>query len=123
VAHYLIHSYDYPQLARLALAAARRYAGIAPGSAHALHMPSHIFTRLGLWQESIKSNLAAEAAAKSHAAQARMLGAWDEQLHAMDYLMYAYAGLLIQIDRNFRRREVIIARLASSNVIPTYSTL
>ena len=90
VAHYLIHSYDYPQLANLALEAARSYAGIAPDSAHALHMPSHIFTRLGLWQESIKSNLASEASAKRHAAEARMTGAWDEQLHAMDYLMYAY---------------------------------
>jgi hypothetical protein len=90
VAHYLIHSYDYPQLASLALPAARSYAGIAPDSAHALHMPSHIFTRLGLWQESIKSNLASEASAKRHSAQARMTGAWDEQLHAMDYLEYAY---------------------------------
>src|SRR5215471_8623999 len=90
VAHYLIHSYDYPQLANLALEAARSYAGIAPDSAHALHMPSHIFTRLGLWQESIKSNLASEASAKRHAAEARMTGAWDEQLHAMDYLMYAH---------------------------------
>jgi hypothetical protein len=90
VAHYLIHSYDYPQLASLALEAARSYAGIAPDSAHALHMPSHIFTRLGLWQESIKSNLASEASAKRHAAEAHMTGAWDEQLHAMDYLMYAY---------------------------------
>jgi hypothetical protein len=90
VAHYLIHSYDYPQLAPLALAAARSYAGIAPDSAHALHMPSHIFTRLGLWEESIKSNMASEAAAKKHAAQAQMTGAWDEQLHSMDYLMYAY---------------------------------
>jgi hypothetical protein len=90
VTHLLIHSYDYPQLAPLALEAARSYAGIAPDSAHALHMPSHIFTRLGLWQESIKSNLASEAAAKKHAGEAEMKGAWDEQLHAMDYLMYAY---------------------------------
>src|SRR5215831_15755825 len=70
--------------------ATRSYAGIAPDSAHALHMPSHIFTRLGLWQESIKSNVASEASAKRHAEQARLSGAWDEQLHAMDYLMYAY---------------------------------
>src|SRR5262249_21698415 len=90
VAHYVIHSYDYPQLASLALAAARSYAGIAPDSAHAVHMPSHILTGLGLWQESIKSNVASEASAKRHAEQARMSGAWDEQLHAMDYLMYAY---------------------------------
>ena len=90
VAHYLIHSYDYPPLARLALPAARSYAKIAPASAHARHMPSHIFTRLGLWREVIRSNLDAEAAAKAYAARNRMAGAWDEQLHAMDYLVYAY---------------------------------
>jgi tetratricopeptide (TPR) repeat protein len=70
VAHYLIHSFDYPALAELALPAARRYASIAPDSAHAQHMPSHIFTRLGLWDEAIKSNLAAEAAAPAHASWA-----------------------------------------------------
>jgi tetratricopeptide (TPR) repeat protein len=64
VTHYLIHSYDYPALAQLALPAARSYAKIAPASAHARHMPSHIFTRLGLWQEAIRSNLNAEAAGK-----------------------------------------------------------
>ncbi|MGH9835719.1 MAG: tetratricopeptide repeat protein [Blastocatellia bacterium] len=90
VAHYLIHSYDYPQLASLALPAARSYAKIAPASAHARHMPSHIFTRLGLWQEAIRSNLDAAAAAKAYAVRNRMPGAWDEQLHAMDYLAYAY---------------------------------
>jgi len=90
VAHYLIHSFDYPALAQLALPAARRYASIAPDSAHAQHMPSHIFTRLGLWDESIKSNLAAEAAARAHAAEMGMAGAWDQRLHAMDYLVYAY---------------------------------
>jgi tetratricopeptide (TPR) repeat protein len=90
VAHYLIHSYDYPALASLALPAARRYAKIAPASAHALHMPSHIFTRLGLWQEAIRSNRDAESAAKAFAVRNRMAGAWDEQLHAMDYLAYAY---------------------------------
>ena len=90
VAHYLIHSYDYPALAHLALTAARSYAKIAPASAHAQHMPSHIFTRLGLWQEAIRSNLDAKAAAKAYAARNHMPGAWDEQLHAMDYLAYAY---------------------------------
>ena len=90
VTHYLIHSYDYPALARLALPAARSYAKIAPASAHARHMPSHIFTRLGLWQEAIQSNLGAEAAAKAFAVRNRMTDAWDEQLHAMDYLAYAY---------------------------------
>ena len=88
--HYLIHAYDSPPLANLALNAARNYAKIAPAVPHALHMPSHIFTRLGLWQESVQSNIASEAAAKKFAAETHMEGAWDEQLHAMDYLMYAY---------------------------------
>jgi hypothetical protein len=90
VAHYLIHSYDYPALAQLALPAARSYAKIAPASAHAQHMPSHIFIRLGLWQEAIRSNLDAESSAKAFAQRHKMAGAWDEQLHAMDYLVYAY---------------------------------
>ncbi|MEN3334252.1 MAG: hypothetical protein V7641_3617 [Blastocatellia bacterium] len=90
VSHYLIHAYDSPPLANLALNAARSYARIAPSAPHALHMPSHIFTRLGLWQESIQSNIASEDAAKKFAAEMHMDGTWDEQLHAMDYLMYAY---------------------------------
>lgn len=96
VAHYLIHSYDYPELAPLALDAARRYAKIAPSSSHALHMPSHIFTRMGLWNESIAMNRRAESAAKSFAERNHLKGAWDEQLHAMDYLAYAF----LQLGRN-----------------------
>ncbi|MBI3303482.1 MAG: hypothetical protein HYZ72_15570 [Deltaproteobacteria bacterium] len=83
VAHYLIHSYDSPSLASRALVAARSYAKIAPSVPHALHMPSHIFTQLGLWQESIESNRASAAAAKDHAS-------WRDRLHAMQYLEYAY---------------------------------
>lgn len=90
VTHYLIHSFDYPALAPLALPAARRYAKIAPASAHAQHMPSHIFTRMGLWQEAINSNLDAKTSAQAYAVRNKMPGAWDEQLHAMDYLAYAY---------------------------------
>jgi hypothetical protein len=90
VTHYVIHSYDYPALAHMALPAARGYAKIAPSSAHARHMPSHIFTRLGLWQEAISSNLDAKAAAEAFAVRNRMQGVWDEQFHAMDYLAYAY---------------------------------
>ena len=90
VTHYLIHSYDYPALASLALAAARSYARIAPSSAHALHMPSHIFTRLGLWSEDIATNIRSENAAKDYARRSNLAGTWDEQLHAMDYLAYAY---------------------------------
>ncbi len=83
LAHYIIHCYDYPMLADRALDAAQRYAKIAPDSSHALHMPSHIFTRLGYWQESIESNVASAAAAQKDNAQ-------GDQLHAMDYLVYAY---------------------------------
>lgn len=83
IAHYLIHAYDYPPLAERALDAARRYAKIAPDSPHALHMPSHIFTRLGLWQESIDSNLASVASAQKNNAP-------GNELHAKDYLIYAY---------------------------------
>ena len=90
IVHYIIHSYDYPELAELALPAARKYASIAPSSAHAQHMPSHIFTRLGLWDESIQSNLVATSAAKCYAENAGIKGHWDEELHGMDYLMYAY---------------------------------
>src|SRR5581483_3831422 len=80
IAHYIIHAYDYPPLAQRALGAARRYAKIAPDSPHALHMPSHIFTRLGLWQESIDSNLASVASAKKNNEP-------GDELHAKDYLI------------------------------------
>ena len=90
-AHYLIHSYDYPLLAPKALPAARRYASIAPAAAHALHMPSHIFTRLGLWQDSIHSNLASIAAAKQ--ALARGQEGLGDELHAIGFLSYAYLQL------------------------------
>src|SRR5579864_702117 len=83
IAHYIIHAYDYPPLAPKALDAARRYAKIAPDSPHALHMPSHIFTRLGLWQESIASNLVSAASAQKNNAP-------GNELHAKDYLIYAY---------------------------------
>jgi len=90
IAHYIIHTYDYPGLATAALPMARKYASIAPSSAHALHMPSHIFTRLGLWDECIKSNLVSVSAAKCYAPAAGITGHWDEELHGLDYLVYAY---------------------------------
>jgi len=83
LAHYIIHTYDVPPLAPRALEAARRYAEIAPDAPHALHMPSHTFTRTGYWQESINTNVAAAAAAKRE-------GQTAEELHASDYLTYAY---------------------------------
>jgi tetratricopeptide (TPR) repeat protein len=88
VAHYIIHASDTPELASKGLEAARMYAKIAPDSSHALHMPAHIFTRLGLWQESIDSNIAAMAAAAKDT-QMHMADA-HYQTHAMDFLDYAY---------------------------------
>lgn len=90
VAHYLIHSFDYPPLADLALPAARRYAAIAPASPHAQHMPSHIFVRLGLWDEAITSNIASEASARAAAQAQGLPDSSSERLHAMDYLAYSY---------------------------------
>lgn len=95
VAHYLIHAADDPRLAQLGLPAARRYAQVAPASPHALHMPSHIFARLGLWQEDIQSNLAAIAA--THQPSAMHVGA-EHRVHSLDFLEYAY--LQIGDDRN-----------------------
>ena len=90
IAHYIIHNMDYPGLAELALPAARKYASIAPASAHAQHMPSHIFTRLGLWDESIKSDSSSVSSAQCYAEQAKLNAHWDEELHGLDYLVYAY---------------------------------
>lgn len=91
IAHYLIHSFDYPQLAELALPAARAYSKIAASSPHALHMPSHIFTRLALWDDSIESNLGSAEMARRHVQkmQGAEVASFD-QLHALDYLEYAY---------------------------------
>jgi tetratricopeptide (TPR) repeat protein len=90
VAHYLIHSYDYPELAERGLPAARAYGAIAPWVPHALHMPSHIFTRLGMWDESIAANLAAAGAARAYAAKRHRQATESEELHGLDYLVYAY---------------------------------
>ena len=101
VAHYLIHATDRPELAAQGLAAARRYAAIAPDSPHALHMPSHIFARLGLWQDSINSNIAANASA-AHAAEMHKAES-HYQTHAMDYLNYSY----VQSGQEAKARDVI----------------
>src|SRR5271165_2822746 len=101
VAHYLIHSYDKPQLAELGIPAARRYAQIAPAAPHALHMPSHIFARVGLWQDDIKSNLASIAATRKTAAM--HMGGEGHQFHAMDFLVYAY----LQSGREAEAQEII----------------
>ena len=98
LAHYIIHSYDYPPLADRALEAARRYARIAPDSPHAHHMPSHTFTRVGYWQESIDANIAAGEVA-------RRQGIVGEELHAMDYRTYAY----LQTGQDAKARELVAA--------------
>jgi tetratricopeptide (TPR) repeat protein len=88
IAHYLIHTYDKPQLAELGLPAARRYAQIAPSAPHAVHMPSHIFARVGDWPDSIQSNLASIAATRK--ATEMGMGGEGHEFHAMDFLIYAY---------------------------------
>lgn len=105
VVHYLIHAYDNQEMASRGLAAARAYTGIAPSAPHALHMPSHIFTRLGLWDESIASNLAARDAAHRQ-------GDTGEELHAMDYLVYAY----LQSGRDGEAAQVIQQLKAMQNL-------
>jgi tetratricopeptide (TPR) repeat protein len=105
--HYLIHSYDYPSLAAKGLPAAQAYAGIAPEVPHALHMPSHIFTRLGMWDETIRSNQASAEAARRYGAVYHPGAASHEELHAMDYMMYAY----LQTAQD-RKAQELIDRLA-----------
>lgn len=102
ISHYVIHSFDYPALAELALPAARAYAKIAPSAAHALHMPSHIFTRLGMWPESIESNLASAATAQRRLAVISPGATSFDALHAWDYLEYAY----LQSGQDAKAREL-----------------
>jgi len=108
VLHYLIHSYDFPGLAHLALDSALIYADVAPESAHAQHMPSHIFTRLGLWDRSLSSNHDSTKSAAEYTARAHLPGHYDEGLHGMDYLMYA----MLQTARDDEARE-LLNRLAN----------
>jgi tetratricopeptide (TPR) repeat protein len=100
VAHYLIHSYDAPPIAQQGLTAARRYAGIAPEAPHALHMPSHIFTRVGAWEESVATNLRSAEAAKKG-------GEPNEAYHASDYAVYAYLQMGRDGDARRTMEEVL----------------
>lgn len=90
VVHYLIHCYDYSTLAQRGLAAARSYDSIAPWVPHALHMPSHIFTRLGMWDESIAANRASASASRAYATMRHRDATEAEELHALDYMAYSY---------------------------------
>lgn len=117
VAHYLIHAYDTAALAGRALGAARAYAKIAPSSAHALHMPSHIFTRLGLWQEAIESNTASANAAEAQAVRSGNPAAREPKFHAMDYLAYAF----LQQGRDQEARKVLETLNLARKEIPESS--
>src|SRR6266511_3757000 len=90
LAHYIIHANDSPRLAALGLDAARRYAQIAPSAPHAQHMPSHIFVRLGLWDETIAANRRSFAAGVEYAQAQQLGGVVAEQFHALDYMVYGY---------------------------------
>jgi Tfp pilus assembly protein PilF len=104
VLHYQIHSYDYPGLAHLALDAANTYAAAAPDSAHAQHMPSHIYTRLGLWDQSLSSNHDSTQSAADYTVRAHLPGHYDEGLHSMDYLIYA----MLQTARDEEAKELLV---------------
>ncbi len=120
VLHYYIHAYDTPKLAPLALDAARTYARVAPAVPHALHMPSHIFTRLGLWPDAIDSNRASASTARDYEKKMAMAAAWDQELHALDYLEYAYlqrgddAGAKAVLDRAREVRQAEPASLSAA---------
>jgi tetratricopeptide (TPR) repeat protein len=111
VAHYLIHSYDAPPIADKGLTAARRYAGIAPDAPHALHMPSHIFTRVGSWQESVATNMRSREVAKAGNEP-------DEAYHASDYMVYAD----LQLARDAEARRSIDAAMKITGANPARFT-
>jgi predicted Zn-dependent protease len=109
VAHYLIHSYDYPPVAQKGLNAARRYAKIAPDAPHALHMPSHIFTRVGAWEDSAQTNARSAAAARKG-------NEGDESWHAVDYMVYAY----LQMGRDKQAQATWDDALKYMNLSPRF---
>jgi tetratricopeptide (TPR) repeat protein len=109
VAHYMIHSYDYPPIAQKGLNAARRYAKIAPDAPHALHMPSHIFTRVGLWEESAQTNARSAIAARKG-------NEGDESWHAVDYMVYAY----LQMARDRQAQETWAEAQKHMNLSPRF---
>ena len=113
VAHYLIHLYDYPVIAERGLDAARRYAEIAPAAPHALHMPSHIFTRVGYWKELIASNVASAKAAKAEKSL-------SDQLHAQDYLVYAYLQLGQDKDARAVIDDMAATKVDDPSAFPAY---
>jgi tetratricopeptide (TPR) repeat protein len=117
LAHYLIHTYDAPPIAHLGVEAARRYGRIAPAVPHAQHMPSHIFTRLGLWEESIESNRGSAEAARAYEEAQGMEAVSFDRAHAWDYLVYAY----LQQGRD-AEAEAIHSEMRGSTATPSIAT-
>lgn len=114
IAHYIIHNYDNPVLAQKGLETARRYAKIAPSSSHAQHMPSHIFTRLGIWEESVQSNIQSAESARCYKQAMGINDGFFEEIHAIDYLVYAY----LQQGDNTRAEEQFDAINSATAVHP-----
>jgi tetratricopeptide (TPR) repeat protein len=117
VAHYLIHTYDAPPIAHLGVEAARRYGEVAPSVPHAQHMPSHIFTRLGLWEESIQANLASASSAKAYEEAQRMTAVSFDRAHAWDYLVYAY----LQRGQD-TRAGAVLEEMTNATAVPSIAT-
>jgi len=123
IVHYLIHSCDAPPLAASGLPAARHYAEVAPRVPHALHMPAHIYTRLGMWDESIASNLAAAQAGRDYAAARYGGGAYYDEVHAYDYLEYAYLQKVQDAKASAIRDSVLAIRRVSHQTLTFFYAL
>jgi len=119
LAHYLIHAYDAPGLAASGLEAARQYAGIAPAVPHARHMPSHVFTLVGMWEESIAANRSSADAGRQFEREQKPDASWDQTLHALDYLVYAY----LQVGREDAAAGVAAEAGAVRRVFPDSSII
>jgi len=116
IAHYLIHLYDYPALAEKGLSAAERYAKIAPAAPHAQHMPSHIYTRVGYWKESVASNIASVKAARADKE-------YGDQLHGQDYMVYAYLQLARDAEARATVDDMVTVKGANANAFGAYFAL
>lgn len=112
--HYIIHAYDYPAIADKGLAAARRYGRIAPYVPHALHRPGHIFSRLAMWKDSIEANRASVDASKAYAAKKCPDATWWEEVHAIDYIVYAH----LQMGQSKKAKEYVDQVVNTKKVMP-----
>ncbi len=113
VTHYLIHSYDFPAIAKRGVPAANKYAKIAPSAPHAQHMPSHIYSMVGMWEESVTSNWRSVAVANDYAAKAKLDGSLGGILHSYDFMAYAY----LQLGQDIKARGLIQDSMAIKKII------